>query len=59
MKQELLNFKDEIIRIYCTDCHQQTIYLKIMNAAENTQQYRPQHLLCAQCRLSKEPAKSH
>jgi|GEM_PF-2399695 len=55
MNYELINKKDEIISVNCADCHQQTIYLKIMNAAENTQIYRPQRLICAQCQLTNNP----
>lgn len=55
MNYELINKKDEIISVNCADCHQQTIYLKIMNAAKNTRIYQPQRLICAQCRLTNEP----
>jgi len=52
MNKELINVKDEIISVICAGCHQQTIYLKIMNASENTQLYRPQRIICSQCQLT-------
>jgi len=55
MNYKHINKKDEIISVNCADCHQQTIYLKIINAAKNTQIYRPQRLICAQCRLAHNP----
>ncbi|MCX7544518.1 hypothetical protein [Marinicella gelatinilytica] len=57
MNQDIINDKDEIIRVKCSDCHQQTIYLKIINAAINTQKYRSQGILCAQCQLISQAKK--
>lgn len=54
MNQDLINDKDEIISVLCAACHVQTIYLKIINAAENTQLYRPQRIMCTQCQLSQQ-----
>ncbi len=52
MNRKIYNSEDEIISVQCADCHQQTIYLKIINAAKNTRQYPTHRLICAQCQLA-------
>lgn len=48
-----INQEDQIIIVKCADCHRQTIYLKIMNAAHNTRPYNSQRIICSQCQLTK------
>jgi|GEM_PF-6592137 len=54
MNQDNVNLKDEIIAISCADCHKNTIYLKIRNAAENQYHFRAQNYFCNECQLLKQ-----